>query len=63
VHRLADGTKMGILEARDADRTGQVQRGPIEPDTPLGADSPRAAPPEKVLDWLAEESRRAPPTR
>lgn len=55
VHRLSDGTILGILEVRSADRTGQVQRQAIEPDTPLnGAESRGAAPPQ-VLDWLAGE--------
>lgn len=39
VHRLADGTSLGILQTRDADRTGQVHRLPIEPGRPLPTDA------------------------
>jgi hypothetical protein len=56
-HRLADGSTLGVLEVRAADRTGVVQREPIEPDTPLHDDA--AAPlPQAVLDWLYESAGR-----
>ena len=56
-HRLADGSTLGVLEVRAADRTGVVQREPIEPDTPLRDDA--AAPlPQAVLDWLYESAGR-----
>lgn len=52
-HRLADGSTLGVLETRAADRTGVVHRVPLEPDTPLHEDA--AAPlPQPVLDWLYE---------
>jgi carboxyl-terminal processing protease len=50
-HRLADGSTLGVLEVRAADRTGVVHRVPLEPDTLLHEDA--AAPlPQPVLDWL-----------
>ena len=56
VHRLADGTSLGILETRDADRTGQVHRQPIEPDKPLPEDAAPGAAIEQALEWLAGET-------
>jgi hypothetical protein len=63
VHRLADGTTLGVLETRDADRTGEVHRLPIEPDgtLPAGADPEAAA--ERALEWLAGETTAAPAGR
>jgi len=54
-HRLADGTTLGILETRDADRTGAVQRLPIEPDTPLDGAAALGATPRQVIEWLDGE--------
>jgi carboxyl-terminal processing protease len=52
-HRLADGSTLGVLETRAADRTGVVHRVPLEPDTLLHEDA--AAPlPQEVLAWLYE---------
>jgi len=50
-HRLADGSTLGVLETRAADRTGIVHREPLEPDTLLHEDA-AAALPQPVLDWL-----------
>jgi len=55
VHRLTDGTNLGILEVRAADRTGEVYRQAIEPDTPLTGEIPLDVVPGPVLDWLAGE--------
>ena len=55
VHRLSDGTSLGILEVRDADRTGVVQRQPIEPDTPLKDNALLEATPSDVLDWVLDD--------
>ena len=55
VHRLTDGTTLGVLETRDADRTGVVQREPLEPDAVLKeAAGPAALPPEAV-EWALDE--------
>jgi carboxyl-terminal processing protease len=55
VHRLADGTTLGVLETRDADRTGQVQRLPIEPEAPMPTGAAPDMAVERALDWLAGE--------
>jgi len=52
-HRLADGSTLGVLETRAADRTGVVHREPLEPDALLREDA--VAPvPQPVLEWLHE---------
>ena len=53
-HRLADGSTLGVLEMRAADRSGVVHRVPLEPETLLKDDAARAAWPQPVLDWLSE---------
>ena len=58
VHKLSDGTTLGVLETRDADRTGLVHRLPVEPDTVLPADVSLAAMPQVVVDWIDEERAR-----
>jgi hypothetical protein len=55
VHRLSDGTTLGILETRDADRTGRVHREPVEPDTVLPPDAAVAALPQDAIDWVLDE--------
>ena len=55
VHRLSDGTTMGVLETRDADRTGVVHRLALEPDTELPADVSLVAMPQAVVDWIDAE--------
>ncbi len=55
VHRLSDGTNLGILEARASDRTGEIYRQAIEPDTRLEGEMGLGAAPAPVLDWLAGE--------
>ena len=58
VHQLSDGSLLGVLEARAVDRTGVVQRQPIEPDGPV-SDAERGVPPSQALqDWLADERSR-----
>ncbi|MFL6697811.1 MAG: S41 family peptidase [Vitreoscilla sp.] len=55
VHRLSDGTSLGVLETRDADRTGVIHREPVEPDTVLKeAALPGALPPE-AAQWVLDE--------
>ena len=55
VHRLADGTTLGVLEIRDADRTGVVHREPIEPDTVLKDGISLDALPSEAVDWVLDE--------
>jgi carboxyl-terminal processing protease len=55
VHRLADGTTLGVLETRDADRTGVVHRVPVEPDAVLPPDAVLDALPQEALDWVLDE--------
>jgi carboxyl-terminal processing protease len=52
-HRLSDGSTLGVLETRAADRTGIVHRVALEPDTLLHEDA-TAPVPQPVLDWLYE---------
>ena len=59
VHKLADGTMLGVLETRDADRAGVVQRLPLEPDTVLPAAALLAPMPAEVVDWIDTERARA----
>ena len=61
VHRLADGTRLGVLEARAADRTGVVHRVPLDPDVVLAPDAGAAALPAQALDWIEDERGRLPP--
>ncbi len=58
VHQLSDGSLLGVLESRAADRTGVVHRQPIEPDDLLHEDERGAPLPQPVLDWLDEELSR-----
>jgi carboxyl-terminal processing protease len=55
VHRLSDGTTLGVLETRDADRTGVVQRLPVEPDTLLKAGALLDASPSDAVEWVLDE--------
>jgi hypothetical protein len=56
-HRMADGSTLGVLETRAADRAGVVHREPLEPDTRLHDDA--AAPlPQPAIDWLYEAGAR-----
>jgi hypothetical protein len=56
-HRLADGSTLGVLETRDADRTGVVHRLPLEPDAVLKDEHLRAALPPEVVAWALDERR------
>ena len=53
VHRLSDGSLLGVLETRAADRKGVVQRVPIEPDDALKDVSVPLM--QAVQDWLSQE--------
>ena len=55
VHKLSDGTTLGVLETRAADRSGVVQRLPVEPDTLLPPEVSLAAMPQPVVDWIDGE--------
>jgi len=55
VHRLSDGTTMGVLETRDVDRTGVVHRIPVEPDAVLRPEAAAAPVPQPALDWIEDE--------
>jgi carboxyl-terminal processing protease len=59
VHRLSDGTTLGILETRDADRTGRVHRLPVEPDTELPPDAALDTLPQDAIDWVLDERAKA----
>ena len=63
VHRLSDGTTLGVLETRDVDRTGVVHRVAVEPDTVLPADVSLAAMPQQVVDWIDDERARSADSR
>jgi hypothetical protein len=54
VHTLSDGSRLGVLELRDADRTGVVHRQAIEPDVPVHADTAGDVP-AAALEWLQGE--------
>jgi hypothetical protein len=58
VHRLSDGTRLGILETRDADRTGRVHRLPVEPDTVLPSAVSLDTLPREAIDWVLDERAR-----
>ena len=55
VHKLSDGTTLGVLETRDADRAGVVQRQPIEPDTVLKDAALLEMLPSEALEWVLDE--------
>jgi hypothetical protein len=55
VHKLSDGTLLGVLQTRDVDRAGVVQRLPLAPDAVLPAASAAAPLPAEVGDWLDAE--------
>ncbi len=63
VHKLSDGTTLGVLETRDVDRTGVVHRLAMEPDTVLPAAASLSAMPQQVVDWIDEERVRAAGSR
>lgn len=56
VHRLSDGSALGVPETRAADRKGVVQRGPIEPDGVLNDESVPLL--QQARDWLSQERDR-----
>ena len=62
-HKLADGSVLGVLETRAADRAGVVQRQPLEPDSVLAPEVAGVALPRQVVDWLQDERTRAPSGR
>ena len=63
VHKLSDGTTLGVLETRDADRTGAVHRLAVDPDIVLPADVSLAAMPQQVVDWVDDERVRSVDSR
>ena len=63
VHRLSDGTTLGVLETRDADRAGVVQREPVEPDTVLKDDAALEMLPPEAVDWVLDERAVDPAVR
>ena len=56
-HRLSDGSTLGVLEVRAADRGGVVHRVPLVPETLLHENA-TAVLPQEVLDWLYEAGGR-----
>jgi hypothetical protein len=58
-HRLSDGSVLGVLETRAADRTGVVHRQPIEPDSALAPDAAVEALPQEAVDWVLDERGRS----
>ena len=56
-HRLSDGSTLGVLETRAADRGGVVHRVSLEPETLLHEDA-TAPLPQEVLDWLYDAGGR-----
>ncbi len=63
VHRLSDGTTLGVLEIRDADRTGVVHRLPVEPDTVLKGGALLEASPSEAVEWVLDEPQDASSAR
>jgi hypothetical protein len=57
VHPLSDGSLLGVLETRAADRKGVIQRVPLEPDDALKDDSVPVM--QAVQDWLSTERDRS----
>jgi hypothetical protein len=55
VHELADGTRLGVLETRAADRTGRVYRLPVTPDEVLERTGHLDALPREAVDWVLDE--------
>jgi hypothetical protein len=56
VHRLSDGTQVGVLEVRSVDRQGAIQRTPLEPDGELNDQSVPVL--QQAAEWLAQERGR-----
>jgi hypothetical protein len=59
MHRLSDGSTLGVLETRDADRTGRVHRLPVEPDVELRPDAATDTLPQDAIDWVLDERANA----
>ena len=55
VHRLADGTRLGVLEARAADRTGVVHRAADRARHRLKDGALRDGMPSEAVDWVLDE--------
>jgi hypothetical protein len=55
LHRLADGSLLGVQETRAADRKGIVHRQGIEADSLLGAEAAAAAMPQDAIDWVLDD--------
>ncbi len=63
VHRLSDGTTLGVLETRDADRTGVIHRLPVAPDIVLKDAALLDALPSEAADWVLDERQGAASAR
>lgn len=55
VRMLADGTRIGVLETRAADRAGRVYRFPVTPDEQLDAARQTDALPREAIEWVLDE--------
>ena len=55
VRTLADGTRMGVLETRAADRGGRVYRLPVTPDEALDPAHQTDALPHEAIEWVLDE--------
>ena len=58
LHLLSSGITLGVLEVRDADRTGVVHRLPVEPDSLLPREGIGVALPQDAIDWVLDERAR-----
>jgi hypothetical protein len=63
IHRLRDGTTLGVLETRDADRTGVIHRLAIEPETLLKDGAILDGVPRDALDWVLDSPAADPAAR
>ena len=57
-HALADGTMLGVVEVRPADRNGRVQHEPVTPDELTDASATPADVPHQAIQWVLEQHRR-----
>ena len=57
--RLSDGSLLGVLETRAADRKGIVHRLGISPDSTLAPEAVGVAVPQEAVDWVLDERVRS----
>jgi hypothetical protein len=55
VRALADGTRIGVLEMRAADRNGRVYRFPVTPDEQLDPTRSSDTLPHEAIEWVLDE--------